>query len=293
MIEHNIDYLQCSRMLSENYNRERDHKAINGLRFYSHGYEDQLGVRYYYGNPKSKKALVIYSGRALHNHRVVGYDNIETINMLLSVGAKITRLDMCITEYVEDSLVLVEDIENWFYAGQVKSSLTKYGAKKIVALEEHYQQHTQTLYIGDMKKRGDLGIFRAYDKGFELDLGQFMITRLEYEDRGDKAHTSARRLAQHKNIGSVFKTRLDVENEVFEKLCDSPSIDMSRGQAIDDGGKEEKSNRRWEWLMSQVAPALRKAIAEDQETGLGNTRLKRFLELATIATTDGKLTDST
>lgn len=282
MIEHNVDYIQCSRMLSEKYNIEREHKAINGLRFYSHGYEDKLGVRYYYGNPNSKKALVIYSGRALHNHRVVGYDNIETINMLLSMGAKITRLDLCITEYIEDNLVTVDNVEQWFNEGLINSSLTKYGAKKIVALEEHYQQHTETLYIGNPKQRGSLGIFRAYDKGVELDLGKFMITRLEYEDRADKAHVSAKRLAQSKNIGSVFKTRLNVDSEQFQRICDSPEITTARGEQIDDGGIEEKNDKRWTWLLSQVAPSLRKAIEQDKAQGLGVERLQRFLDIALI-----------
>lgn len=293
-----IDYLQLSINYREETCRELEHEEINGLQWYKRGYRDNMGVRRYFGNPNSDKALVILSGTTLHNMRVVQWTDQQIVSDYLEKGAKITRIDFAITDFVDTSLILPSDIEQAFANKLISSSLITDGCKSIVGVrprtdsEDTDYKSTETCYIGSMKKRAKKGIFRCYDKGLELDLDKYLITRLELEDRGDKAHTSAKRFADCGDIGSVFKTRIDIHTEQFQSICDSPSIDTSRGNSLVKDDIELEYDKRWDWLFKQVSPTLKKAIAYDLENGKGTERLDDFLFRSGLAYQENEKIDN-
>lgn len=282
MIEKYVDYLQYSGFVSEQPLLERGEKKLSGIGFYNRGYEDVLGRKYFFGNPKSKKALVIQTGRSLHNMRVVGYKDRDMIAGVIEKGGNITRLDMAITEYIEDELITTDDISKLCELGKVTGTLVKYGYKQIAGADVGEPLGIETCYIGSPKRRGKNGIFRAYDKGIEMDIGKYMVTRLELEERGKNAHNSAKRLSEGHSIGSVINTRIQFDDNGVNRLFDAKEVDMSRGAQFIESDDIEKQKNRWIWLMKQVAPALRKAVENDRKSGKGDDNLLQFLKIARI-----------
>lgn len=277
-----IDFLQFSIMYNEEACIGSHHTPINGFGFYSHGYEDAYGVRRFFGNPNSKKCLTIMSGKAMHNRRVAFQSDIETINQVLALDGKITRIDHCITDYVDSDLITPGDVSDCLIAGNVSGTLVKYGGKAISSIDVGQPEKIETCYIGSPKRRGKNGIFRAYDKGVELGLCADIIARLELEERGENAHNSARRLAMDKSIQSIMKSRIQFNSSRFERLFDEPAIDLSRGDQVVTSDLYIENEKRWSWLEKQVAPALKKAVEFDRDHGLTDERMLNFLELAGI-----------
>lgn len=280
MIERYVDYFVCSLNFPETICRDNGYKLALPVAFYKRGYIDEMGVRYYYGNPNSKKALAVLSGQTMDNFRASGNSDSAIIDAFLSKGARCSRLDLAITEWVEDTLITLDDVENWYKQGKIESSWLVGGCKKIVEVPKEDENSTQTLYIGSQSERGKKGIFRAYDKGIEMDLGAFMVTRLEVEDRGDKASVSANRMVKTNDVAAVFRTRFNVDDEEFERLMQSPVADMARGAAKPKRDEIEARNSRWAWLIKQIAPSIRQAIADDERLELGDTMLTKFMAAA-------------
>lgn len=277
MIERHIDYLQFSALLSETEMLNDRFQHVPAPRFYKRGFSDENGLRYYFGNPNSKKCLIVASGQALHNMRCDGRNDQFIINWALEGQGTITRLDIAVTDWIEDSLVLVEDVQNWYEQGRVESNLSFAGGKAISSITRDEPSTLETFYIGSLKKRGKAGIFRAYDKGIELDLGKYLCTRLELEFRGDNAHNTAKRIAQSGDIAGNFRAKLNVKHNEFDRLMDAPIADISRGKAKDKDNEEDKMSKKWQWLTEKVAPVLKEAHSWDEKHNKGDDRMYWFL----------------
>ena len=277
MIERHLDYFVCSLSFPEAACREQNYKPVYAIQFYKRGWEDENGIRYYYGNPNSTKALAVLSGQALSNLRAAGNADGAIVDAFLSRGARCSRLDLAVTEYISDALVTLDDVECWYKQGQIKSSWLSGGMKKIVEVPQDGDNATQTVYIGNIQERGKKGIFRAYDKGVEMNLEAHMITRLEVEDRGDKANVSANRIAKTGDIAGVFRTRFDVDSPEFERLMQSPVAEMSRRSSLPKRDEIDAQAARWHWLITKIAPSIRQAIVDDKKLDLGDSNLSRFL----------------
>jgi len=275
MNEKTIDYLQYSMFASlERFISTSE--TITPVRNYTAGFLQPNGVKVYFGNALTKKALFVATGSVLHNMRVNGVSNEDYIEKILTQGAKISRLDMQITQFVTDDLITPSDYADFVRKGHVVSSHSKYGAKYIASVDEQYQDNIETVYIGDMSSRGKKGIIRAYDKGYEMDLGRYMISRLEVEDKREKAHTSAKRIVSGASIAEVIKTRFDVNDARWQDLIDAKSIDTSRGEQISIENESSKMQKRWQWLIDKVAPVIAKSIDYDMSNGYGQDRLDMF-----------------
>jgi len=277
MIERNVDYVQVSLDFPIHVCRQNEYKIIPPIRFYKLGFQDTDGRRFYYGNPNSQKALCILSGNALQALLSSGQTNAQICADLLSCNAACTRIDLAVTEYIETNFVDLSTIEAWYSAGKITSRHVSGGCKAIVDIPPQGDKAVQTLYIGDMAQRGRRGIFRAYDKGAEMDLEAHLITRLEIEDRGDKAMATFRRIAQTDDIAGNFRARFDVDDPEFERLMQSPVADTTRGQNLQKRAEIDIRNKRWHWLINQVAPALKQVMLDDKNLELADEMLVRFL----------------
>jgi len=151
------------------------------------------------------------------------------------------------------------------------------GAKFISGYDEDLKPQTQTFYVGDMKGRGKKGIFRAYDKSLDLGIGNEIITRIELELRGSNAHQTAKRLAQTDDISGNFRAKFNVDSTDFERLMDSPAVKIQRGLGLKKRDDEEKMERRWEWLINQVAPSLKEAREYEMKEHGNNLKMYQFL----------------
>lgn len=276
-VERFIDYLQTSLWLSESQVIMRGFEPVSPVRFYKRGYKHPNGFRLYFGNPNSKKAMAIASGETMQSLRNDQKLDAEVIDWVLSAGGEISRLDLAVTEYIDDELVVLEDVEKWFVSQLIESSLINGGLKQIASVSTLAGTTRETLYIGDVSRRGKQGIFRAYDKGIEMGIGSEIVTRIELELKRDKAHNVAKRLAQSNDIAGNFRTHFNVRSQDFERLMDADIVPAVRGKNLAKEQESEEAKRRWDWLIEQVAPALRKAIAVERKEGRGDYQLSKFL----------------
>jgi len=280
MIERVVDYLQASFYLSESEIIMKGFEPIPPVRFYKRGYRHPMGFRIYFGNPNSKKAGVVASGQTMQSLRNDQYLDAEIIDWMLSKGASISRVDLAVSEWQTfEGILELKEVEQWYMNGLISSTLVDGGCKEISELYSN-RKEPQTIYIGDMAKRGQKGIFRAYDKGIQMDLGAYMCTRIELELRGKSAQATAKRLAQSNDIAGNFRSKFDVKAKSFDRLMDADAVSTTRGIAAEKSEKKEETENRWKWLIKQVAPALEQAIKDDRAMGLNDANLTKFLQRA-------------
>lgn len=275
MNEKSVDYLQYSMFASKDKFYQTS-EQIPPVRNYRVGFRQADGTRIYFGNALSKKALFILDGRTLHNQRINGESNEDYIERVLTDGAKVSRIDLQVTQFVQSDLITPSDYLDMVREGQVLSAHVKHGVKWLSSLDENYRDNVETLYIGDMKKRGKRGIVRAYDKGVEMDLTKFLISRLEVEDKRDNAHTTAKRIASGVTVSEAIKSRFDIKNDRWQDLIGADSIDMTRGKQIVDSSEQDKMDSRWKWLIGTVAKSLGQAIAHDEINGMSEDNKLNF-----------------
>jgi len=278
MIERFIDFISASLWLSEQDIASKGLPKIPPIRFYKRGYLHKSGMRIYFGNPKSTKAHVVASGETMQFFRDCGKLDSETLRWINENDATFSRIDLAVTEWnTFEGLLELGDVEKWYSKGLISSPLVMGGCKEIVDVLPSGKQ-AETLYIGDMEKRGKRGIFRAYDKGIDLGIGVNMATRIELELRGNNANMTAQRLMETNDIAGNFRSRFNVKSKDFEKMMDADAVDISRGKAKPRQEENEAALKRWDWLIRQVAPALKDAIELEREMGRGDVQLIRFLD---------------
>lgn len=277
MIERHLDYATYSVLLSEHSMIENGLRSVPAPRFYKRGYEGANGIRYFFGNPNSKKALVVISGTAFVSMRDAGDDDKSILAKAIEKGGKFSRLDLAITDYIEDDFITVGDVQRWYEKQKITSSLVSYGAKMISGYSWDFELKPETFYVGSLEKRGEKGIFRAYDKSLDLGIGNEIITRIELEERGEKSHNTAKRIADTGDISGNFRARFNVDDVQFERLMDAPAVEIQRGLGLRKKEEDEKMDGRWEWLMKQVAPSLKEAREYDMKHENKESRFYWFL----------------
>ena len=292
MIERAVDYLQASSLLSESAVIMKGFRPLPPVRFYKRGYLHPNGFRLYFGNPNSNKAMLIASGEVMQSLRNDQRLDAEIIDWVLTTGGEISRLDLAVTEFIEEELCTLSDVENWHSEGLISSPLLSGGLKEISRIREGGLREKETLYIGDIKKRGKKGIFRAYDKGIELGIGSEIVTRIELELKREKAHNTAVRIAETNDISGNFRASFDVRSKDFERLMDADAVRVHRGKNQVKDAENEEIARRWDWLLNQVAPALKRAVLDERMAGRGDALLIDFMARAGILKDARKIADN-
>lgn len=257
-----IDYLQFSIDKYPFAETEFPHIAKSNLPFYNKCKQYSDGTRIYLGNPNSDKELVVWSGRVCKAKIATMKDSLKTI---IDNGGKVSRVDFAVTV---DNHEYLSDFAKAIKRGNLVSRRYGNDEHKIIS---DTSDEIQTVYVGDMSKRGKKGIFRAYDKGKELGL-DIDLTRFELECRRDVAHNNAVRYSQGVEIGNIIRSAVDLPNEDWwvdtmgnnEPL---PQLDIPKEK---ENGTMES---RWVWLVNTVAPSLAEAIYHDEMNGTENAEL--------------------
>lgn len=281
-----LDYIQASIMLSEHDVIDKKLPKVPALAYYKRGYRDENGTRYYFGNPNSKKALFLASGVALEEIRGTGVEDGQILQSLFEKEATVTRLDTAITVYGDENIFSLGDIQDAYKGNQIESPLCERGGTLVSKMELDGEIYPETFYIGDMKKRAKKGLFRAYDKGAMLDITRQTLMRIELEERGSNANNSAKRISEGASVSSVFKSRFNIKTDKFQAIFDSESVEIARGKnKVKEETPEEK---RWKWLIEQVAPTLRNALYADGFNVGENENFSKFLAKSGLG---GKITE--
>lgn len=258
-VNFDIDYLQYS--IKDNPMMFTDTPTYrkSPMSFYQTVAEHIGGIKVYTGNPNSEKQLVVMSGKTCEFHR----ERIpEIIESVIDNGGSFSRIDFSATTDNGETLAkFVDAIAN----NRWESRRFKSDKPKMITDEK---TNVETCYVGDLKKRGKKGIFRAYNKSVELGLDIDLI-RFELECKRKVADHNARRYSQGASIGSLIRNGVDLPNDKW--WIDLMGSKHSQKQLnIPDDSNETDFQKRWVWLMNQVAPALGQAIFEDEQMNQNN-----------------------
>ena len=270
-----LDYIQASCLISEHEVTDKKFQKCPAIAYYKRGYRNEQGTRFYFGNPKSNKALLVCSGSALEEIRGTGIEDGQILQSLFEKDATITRLDTAITVEGDEDIFALGDVETAYQEGKIDSPLCERGGTLISKLTLDKETYPETFYIGDLAKRGKKGLFRAYDKGAMLDITRQILMRLELEERGSNAHMSAKRIAGGASVASVMKSRFNIKTDQFQAIYDADSVEIARGKAKEVFLSDEE--KRWKWLIEQVAPTLKKSLMANQMDVENDENFTRFL----------------
>lgn len=206
------------------------------------------------GNPNSDKKLFVLSGQACTKLQVNDRD--DWLMSLLNCNATISRIDLAMTTDVVILEKFVSDYE--------KIVSKQFQSMKVISDHEYTPQ---TIYCGDMSKRGKNGIVRAYDKALQLNISGIM-QRVEIELKRKDAHIASKRLAIGESIQSVMNSKFRIDSEWYQELFGN---DVSTVRFPTEMTEEmPEIERKMLWLESQVLPSLQYVIDYDKANGTSN-----------------------
>lgn len=190
----------------------------------------------------------------------------QLLNYLM-LGAKITRLDVCIDIF--DSGLIISNLYKDAKAGKIKTR-----SKNISFIESAKvgkEKGSQTMYIGSQNKRKKL--LRVYDKGMQLGTDTD-IKRFELECRGDIANNAAMKMksvaaSEHGSlIAAMIRGFADFAETEAGQFFLTESVRLSVPKYV-------KSDTA-KWLIGIVAKTLAKESWLDNQ--LAVDFMERFYE---------------
>lgn len=144
---------------------------------------------------------------------------------------------------------------------------------------------TETKYIGNPQKRRRL--FRAYDKGIQLDLSEYKKREIRYElETGMNANVIARMVRDGNDIGAIIRRYVDFPtSDVWVSImgADNSVLKHETGEIEIDAFERDRIERasKWMWLNESIAPMIKRLIKEnetiDNITQYENTHLQAFM----------------
>lgn len=283
-----IDYITFNTSKIPHFLQVTKHLDSSVVSNYGKSYMCKCGTTIHYENKQTDKYHVVMQGTQCREWQIeFGYRGLAQ-EIGSSANISVTRLDIAITQFIDsDGLIVPEDVQAWYVGDMIESSHVKHGSSWYESDKPNGRDEKisrgNTFYLGDWQRRGKNGIFRAYDKGLDLNLDEYLITRLEIEEKRKNAMTSFQRIVAGNSLEQVFQTRFDASDERFQALLDCKPIEITRGKSKekqDEDDKELKMANRWQWLMAQVAKPLAEAIAYDlYESDNGTSNIDEFNEL--------------
>jgi hypothetical protein len=73
---------------------------------------------------------------------------------------------------------------------------------------------------------------------------------------------------------------------------DADAVSTARGKNLVKQSEDEEIARRWDWLLNQVAPALKQAILDERKNGRGDAKLISFMAAAGFLSDARKIAES-
>jgi DNA relaxase NicK len=214
--------------------------ARGGMHGYAVAYEQIDGVVVAWNRPMQANGLYIsYPGKALEHA-----DWLALIDRLLSLGAKVSRLDLA-----SDLVGKHINLEEWYQKVRNGDAVTNARRHRLVQSESG-----STLYIGS---RSSERFLRIYDKAGQegVDMDWF---RAELELKGGAAKGVARYLQQKRSLEEVPA----IINAFFRLRCSDWNDWMETDHAAVIYSTKTRSNTA-DWLLNSVAPALARYLEKD------------------------------
>lgn len=225
----------------------------------------------------------IMQGKCLDWIREHMMTEIELINKVLNHG-DISRIDLAVTSMPADGSeheLQPHGIMELCKQGLLRSKLKPNN-------EVARDGETQTKYIGNPMKRRRL--FRAYDKGIQMNLDDFKKREIRYElETGKGGNVVGRMVAAGNDIGAIIRRYVDFpSSEVWVNIlgADNSVLKHETGEVKLDAIEAMRLERlaKWLWLNESIAPMIKKLLNEnisiDNISNYENEQLAEFKKLS-------------
>lgn len=222
------------------------------------GYDTCLALSHgsvrFHSQQAKQKIGVEFGGRDLSELKAAGLPALKLLQYAVSVGARVTRLDLALDIFGRDADPL--DIYRAFLAGEL---ITHVQVVEQMERKRRIDGETSsdgvTVYIGS---RHSERFVRIYDKAKERRMDGLKWTRIEFEVAGSLAGTLGGCLSPE-GFEAVIQAAI-------KGFCQAPTVgwytDAITGPAVQLPVLGRRESDRKRWLLKQVAPALKAELAE-------------------------------
>jgi len=252
--EFKVDYLQFSanRLPHWLVHGPDDFRTRSNKLFYTHMTRYANGAMMYEGNPNTDKKLFVLSGSVCDKLQITPV----WMQSMLQDNGTVSRIDLAVTTNVNVVNLIQRDNK------YIETKL--YNKIQIISDVDYTPQ---TLYCGDLKKRGEHGVVRAYDKAFQLGIDLPMY-RLEVEMKRKHATISAKRYGAGETIPAIMSAKFRIDRAWYHDIFGD---DISTMRFMDRAPESiSEIERKMLWLESQVLPSLQYVIDYDNANGTHN-----------------------
>ena len=234
---------------------------------------DNGAIKMFHSDQETVGTHWILSGETLGVLRGEGHGDIDVINQVKSMSGKVTRIDIAVTVGMNDGSE-IDLTPNWLNElALTENMVSRLKLDNGVALPD---MDIGTCYIGSRKSRNRL--LRIYDKGVQLDLEKYRITRIELETRKNP-DVIVRALAKNEDIGAIIRRYVDFPTvkQWVDIMAQETAVmpQVENNMTLAEKRQKEKADR-WHWLLTSVAPAMAKALYFDYCDPELNDNLRLF-----------------
>lgn len=255
MIDFRIDYVQFSSNSTVRADLAEGHgwEFKSNNRFYKTMKRYDNGLVTYEGNPNTDKRLFVFAGKACENVNM----SPDTLRRIAQFEPEYSRIDLAMTCDFEILSKIIAD--------KAKVESRMYSDGKVIADLDYTPE---TIYFGDLSKRGRKGIVRCYDKALQLNLEGVVRNRIEIEYKQKHARVAAKRLQRDESIPSVMNSKFKINVPWYEEIF-GEDVATSRFSDVTQDDIPE-IERIMAWLHKQVVPSLKKVVEYDERNGTDN-----------------------
>ncbi len=194
---------------------------------------------------------VTMSGGTLKRGLGIFIRPVNILQWMLNNGYRLSRLDLAIDAY--DSKLSIGTLAKMVIKKQHKT------LARTAPYIADGMRPGKTQYIGSMKARKKL--FRAYDKGVQMNLENADWKRFELELHGHSANQARHQIiateSMPKTIQSLIVGFIDFpEYKKWMSIMGTDAVKM--------GNPMDKESDTRKWLLTQVAPSLARVLDEDE-----------------------------
>lgn len=227
---------------------------VKGNLGYTYGWEMGNGIRILSNPDRPEMGYhVIMSGKALQRLASDGWDLWRLVMGVLSLGAKIKRIDLALDIHDSD-----EQVSTFVDAYRDGKARTK--TRSFHEIKGRFPEDGHTAYFGSRQSER---MVRVYDKAAQTGLLPFSWLRVEAEIKGKKAHGIASHLSEIDR-----EQRTGAIHGVIQQIVDFPTIPAWRNALdaieVDLAPAQRKDTDTRDWLLNTCARSLAKHIAREE-----------------------------
>lgn len=206
----------------------------------------------------------VMSGKPMAWIREHIMNDTELIEAMMQHG-DISRIDIAVTSMPSDGSE--HELQPHKIMEMCRDGLLISRLKPAKEIAENGQ--TETKYIGNPRKRRRL--FRAYDKGIQLDLDEYKNREIRYElETGLNANVIGRMLVDGNDIGAIIRRYVDFpSSDVWMSVMSAKNSSMTHktGEISIDAIERSRMERaaKWLWLNESIAPMIARQLYENEE----------------------------